>query len=556
MAEVWPAHMPRSLEYPEAGLDALVEAAARLYPERTALVDGEQSLSYAAFADLVHRVAGGLRERGIGPGDIVALHMPNSLWYPISYYAVVTCGAAAAPLNPAQPPAALAVQLRELGATAAVTHASCFPALAAAGTTGLRLMVCAPATAAAPADGTPPTTLTGLEQLAAAAPLSGPPVSPDALAHLQLTGGTTGRAKGVRVLHRNLLAHVLQQSAWRTGHLPRTDAAGRLRLEPAATGLDTFPLRPCGGVVVTVAPMFHGLALVSHAMNILTGVTVVLPGRFQAHDYLAAVERHRATYVVGAPAFYHALLRAAGESSYDLGSVRATYSGGAPLDTTALERLRQVFPHAVVGEGYGLSEATGSLVSTLLDQPEENPRGSVGLPVFDTEIQIRSADGDRVLPAGEIGEIWARGPQIADGYHGAPELTEQQFREGWLHTGDLGRLDDRGFLFLAGRSKDMLIYKGYNVYAQHLEEVLAAHPDVAQVSVVGAPREGVGEIPFAFVVLREGAVACPGDLMDFVAARVAPYQRIRELRTVPALPLSATGKVLKTELRALVAAAG
>ncbi|MGW6460675.1 class I adenylate-forming enzyme family protein [Streptomyces sp. NPDC055078] len=175
------------------------------------------------------------------------------------------------------------------------------------------------------------------------------------------------------------------------------------------------------------------------------------------------------------------------------------------------------------------------------------------MPVFDTEVQIRAADGETVLPAGEKGEIWARGPQIADGYHDDPVRTAEQFRDGWLRTGDLAWRDEDGWVFLAGREKDMLIYKGYNVYPHLLEEILGTHPAVAQSSVVGAAKEGVGEIPVAFVITRPGADKAPGladALMAYVAERVAPYHRVRELHLVDALPVSPTGKVLKRELRA------
>ena len=546
----WPRHLPDSLDYPAVGLDVVLASVARTYGDRIAFVDGAETLTFAQLANKATRLACALNDRGIGQGDVVALQLPNSLWHPVAYFGVVCSGAAAAPLNPLQPTTALATQLAEVGATALITHPAAAGRLDASLVAGFKAVLEIPATSAAPATGAgelpiAPTAIT--ELLADGLARDRPRRAPGSLAHLQMTGGTTGRPKGVRVLHRNLLAHGLQQTAWRTGHLPEIDTDGMLRLRPAAEDLADYPLTPGTGVQVCVAPLFHGLALCGQLLNLLTGTTSVLPGRFDPHQYLALVEQYGATSIVGAPAFYHALLGALDESPYDTTSVRATYCGGAPIDATTLARLRRGFPRAVVGEGYGLSEATGSLVSTLVDRESANPPGTVGLPVPDVQLEIRGADGEP-LPTGETGEIWARGPQITDGYQGAPALTDEQFRDGWLHTGDVGSLDTEGFLYLRGRSKDLVIYKGYNVYPKQLEEVLAEHPAVAQSAVVGVPKPEVGEIPRAFVLLRPGASVTPEDLMAFVADRVAPYQRVREVALVDSFPLSATGKVLKAQL--------
>jgi long-chain acyl-CoA synthetase len=303
--------------------------------------------------------------------------------------------------------------------------------------------------------------------------------------------------------------------------------------------------------VITVAPMFHGLALIGHTFNVLMGFTVVLPGRFQPASYLAEVERHRAVSLTGVPAFYQALLGSPGIEAHDLSSVRVVQTGGGPIDSATKARLAARLPQAVVTESYGLSEATGTLVATVCDRVDLNPFGTVGRPVSDVQIQIRADDGVTIVDTGGIGEIWARGPQITAGYHNDPELTARQFVDGWLRTGDLGRVDEQGFLFLAGRAKDMIIYKGYNVYPLHLEEILAGHPDVAQVAVVGAVDPSAGEVPVAFVVPRAGAdrATLPADLLTYVDERVAPYQRVREIVLTDELPLSATGKVLKTALR-------
>ncbi|MFE7134764.1 class I adenylate-forming enzyme family protein [Streptomyces sp. NPDC057638] len=560
MARVRHPNMPTTLTIPAVGADALLAGSARAYPGRPALVDGAESLTYARLWEAARRTAGGLRERGLRPGDAVALHMPNTYWYIVAYYGALCAGLAVAPINPAQPAPALRRQLVECGARAVITHPANAAVLAGAVPDAVRLLVHVPGSAASPVpEGTvPPEGSVPLTELLAAAPLDGSaePVDPEAVAHLQLTGGTTGRAKAVRVLHRNLVANVLQTMCHRACALPEPDGSGGLRLVRVA---DPAPraLVPGTGATIAIAPLFHGLGLVGQNANTLLGCTsVITGGRFDADRFLIDIEAHGVTHMSGSPAMYYGMLRSPELGRRDLSSVRMVTSGAAPIDTTALLALRQAMPGAAVNEGYGLSEATMGLTMTCPGAGTPTPPGSVGPVLTGTELQIRDHDGATVLPPGATGEIWARGPQIADGYQGDPELTALQFIDGWLRTGDLGHLDDDGFLFLAGRAKDMLIYKGYNVYPQPLEEVLCAHPAIAQASVVGRTDPSSGEIPVAFVVLdasvAPGAARDPEfsrSVLDHVAERVAPYQKVRELHIVDALPLTPTGKILKSALR-------
>lgn len=558
MTHVRPKNMPLSLDIPRVGADALLAGAARAYPDRAALRDGDESLTFAELYEAALRVAGGLRERGLQPGDAVALHMPNTYWYVVAYYGALCAGIAVAPINPTQPPAALRAQLTDCGAKAVFTHPASAAALAGATPDEVRFVVHVPGTSAgpAPADAVLPDGSVPLSDLLAAAPLTGYTVDPDLVAHLQLTGGTTGRTKAVRVLHRNLVANIVQTSCWRSATLPSLDEQGGVRVTRIA---DPAPrtIVPGEGVNIAIAPLFHGLGLVGHNANTLLGCTAVITGgRFDADQFIADIEAHGVTHMSGSPAMYYAMLRSPELGKRDLSSVRLITSGAAPIDTTALRKLREALPSASVSEGYGLSEATMGLTMSPPGAPVETPLGSVGVAITNTEVEIRAQDGVTVLGPGEDGEIWARGPQITDGYQGEPELTAGQFVKGWLRTGDLGHFDENGFLFLVGRAKDMLIYKGYNVYPQPLEDHLCSHPAVAQASVVGRSRPQVGEIPVGFVVLRpqardeaERGQAFLDELMAYVAARVAPYQKVRELHVVDSLPLTPTGKILKTELR-------
>ncbi|WP_037606707.1 class I adenylate-forming enzyme family protein [Streptacidiphilus rugosus] len=561
---LWPVGLPRTLDYPTTGLHTLLPSAARAYGARTALVDGELRLSFAEVHDKALRFAQGLRERGVVPGAVVALVQPNNIWFAVSYQGALLAGATVSPINPTQPGEALAECLREIGATALVTHPACLPALRQVLDADPELLtVLVPPTATAPAPPPRPGPavdagrLVPLAGLLAAAPAPATPRSPDDLAHLSFTGGTTGRSKAVRVRDRHVWANVLQSTCARSAVLPEYDADGLVTLRRIPEAVTPWTGEPGEETAVNVVPVFHAMGLISASVALLGGITVVGQGRFDPRDFLAAMVRHRATTVTGSPALHHALLAAIDAGSYDLRAVRVVSSGAAPLDSPTIARLTAAFPNAAVAEGYGLTEATMALTLVTPNREEPAEPGCVGVPLFDTELEIRSlTDPAKPLPVGETGLVHARGPQVADGYLGRPELTAEQWSDGWLATGDIGRLDDSGQLFLSGRAKDMLIYKGYNVYPTHLEEVLAAHPAVAQVAVIGIPDPDAGEIPAAYVVLRAGAEAREAELLAFVAERVAPYQRVREVRFLPALPLSAAGKILKTELRALHAREG
>ncbi|EME15669.1 class I adenylate-forming enzyme family protein [Rhodococcus triatomae] len=548
-----PTGLPDSLTYPVTDAGAILTGTARRYPDNIALRDGEFTLTYAELRDSAQRVAQGLRDLGVRQGDAVAMCQPNSAWFTVTYYGTLLAGAAVAPINPTLPPAAVRDQLDEVGAVAVIAHPLTAPLVQAADAPSVRFVVAVPETAAAPAPDTAVEGLVPLADLLAADAVEGPAVSPDAVAHLSFTGGTTGRSKAVQVLHRNLVANACQMSALRTGSVPAVDTEGGVYLDEIPGAVTRFMSAPGTGCALSVAPLFHAMGLVSQNITVITGGTAVMMGRFDPVTYLDLVERHRVTQISGSPAFFHLLLATPGVGDRDMSHVRSVTSGAAPIDTTTLAALKGIFPNATVVEAYGLTEATMGLTSGLFDEADPAPVGSVGVPVFDTEVELRDPiDPDTTVPQGEVGELWARGPQIAAGYLGHPDLTAAQFRDGWLLTGDLAQADENGNIFIVGRAKDMLIYKGYNVYPGQLEEILAKHPLVAQAAVIGVPAGDTGEIPIAYVVLAGDAApddAAATALMDHVAERVAPYQKVREIHFVDALPTSAAGKILKTELR-------
>lgn len=581
----WPAGMPRTLDYLPAAVPEIVLSAAEHHPDRIAVVDGHDTLTFTQLRDRALAVAARLAQDGAGPGRVVAIQLPNVLDFPVAYFGALLTGAAVTLVNPLQPGPALARQLTDAAAHLLIAHPAYLTAATqvAADLPLTRVFVtdpsaCAPAAdeeaAAARALVEDPDQPLFVPLHSAEAPAGFQPVfaGPDEVAHFQFTGGTTGRSKAVRVLHRNVVANLTQAMAWRQYSRVLRDADGLLAIEP----IESLPeplLRPGRGAAIQVPPLFHAQGISCLAQFVLGGITTVLTGRFRPEVFLDQCDRWQVEYTSGNPPMYMALAAHSLATGRQATSVRAAVSGAAPLDSTSLAKIAHVMPNAVVGEGYGLTEGTCIVTASDLAATGTRRAGSVGIPLPDTRVEIRSADGREVLPVGTEGELWVRGPQVTDGYHGAPEQTAAQYVDGWLRTGDVASVDAEGFYRIHDRAKDMLLYNGYNVYPRELEDILSAHPQVAQVAVVGRPADGVGEIPLAFVVPRSDAAnttaeAAPADdsvpadealtdetalaqeLMDWFAQRVLPYQKIREVHFVEALPTSAAGKVLKTELRA------
>jgi len=531
------SELPSSLEYPQVPVGSIVAGSAARYADRVAYRHGERSLTFREVYRDACRFANALRAQGIGDGDVVAIHLPNCLAYPVAYYGILLAGATFTPANPLLPPADLAVQLNDSGAVAAVSFGPPAQTLAdIRDQTNVRLLLGSPEEFAA---------------FYADQPESRPDVHIDVyerLAHLAYTGGTTGRSKGVRLPHRNVVVNTLQYSCWGSGSVPALDAGGNLVLDQIG-GEDEFPGRLGTGIGINLTPWFHAMGTIA-GLNapMLTGSTTVLQDGFDPVRYLADAERLQVTTMGGAPALFAALLACPDFHTRDLSSVRSIGSGAAPMPHEMIKALSRRFPGVVINEGYGLTEVTMGATSGPAFRSGVRKPGTVGVPVFDTEVKIVSAEGgEDPLPAGEQGEVCVRGPQVMAGYHNRPDDTAAVLVDGWLHTGDIGVLDKEGYLSIVDRKKDMLLYKGYNVYPRELEELLMAQPGVTAAAVVGRKRADVGELPVAFVV-RSGDTT-EEQLMAAVNAEVLPYKRIRELYFVDDIPVSAAGKVLKRELR-------
>jgi long-chain acyl-CoA synthetase len=536
-----PPGLPRSLDYPDVPVGAILLGSARRWPDRVGWIDptapeGSQELTFAQAAARASQFANALRARGVGRGDVVAVHAPNCIDYPVVYYGILLAGATFSPTNPLLPPDDLAFQLTDCGARVVVTWGIAAPAVAAVrGRIPAEFLVGITTDAA----GTSASVDVDLEAFLAGQPTEPPAVDIDVrtdLAHLAYTGGTTGRSKGVELPYRNVIVNSLQYACWGSGSLPQLDAKGGLVLDQIGSEGE-WPARLGTGVAINLTPWFHAMGTIG-GLNIavLTGSSLVLHLRFDPARYLEDAEKYRITSMGGAPPIYVALLQHPDIDKRDLSSVLGISSGAAPLPVEILEELKVRFPQAKVGEGYGLTEVTMGATSNPSWRSGTRKVGSVGVPVFDTEIKLVD------------GEVCIRGPQVMRGYHGQREATDDVLSDGWLRTGDIGAIDDDGYLTIVDRKKDMLIYKGYNVYPRELEEMLFQHPAVANAAVVGKYDVAVGDLPVAFVVLAEPA----GDadaVMAWVNERVTPYKKLREIHAVEQIPVSAAGKVLRRELR-------
>ena len=495
--------------------ELVLEAAARV-PGRAALIAGTsgEEISYGELARPIERVAGGLAARGIGRGDVVAVWAPNvPPWAGISL-AAMRAGAAVSGIHPAATVDEARKQLQTARAAALVAFPSMLDAArqAAAGTTARHVI---------------PMT-TNLIDDSAEPPAHHP--GPGELALLPFSSGTTGLPKGVMLTHANLTAAARQLS-------------GILELSERDTILAVAPFAHVMGYVVTLAG-----ALAS-------GTTVVTMPRFDFRQALALVERDRVTVLVLPPPVLTLLARHPAVDAYDLSSVELIVSGGAPLGAALQEAVAARLPHAAVGQGYGLTETAVGIAGP--DRGTGTVPGSVGRLIPGTELRIVHPEtGADVPDAGEAkgdaaarcqGELWARGPQVMAGYLDQPEATAATLTpDGWLRTGDLGRIDADGNVFVLDRLKELIKVNALPVAPAELEALLLTHPDVADAAVVPRPDERAGQVPVA-VVVPAGDLD-ERDLVAWVADRVAPHKRIRAVRLVDAIPRTPAGKILRRRL--------
>jgi len=523
------------LDYPEEPVWAILAGAATRWPDRIALRSGDTSLTWGRLWSRSVSAGSALRAAGFGAGDVAAFVLGNGIDFAVWYWACQLVGMTVSPVNPRQPATGIAGQFQDSGAAVVLTDAAGERLLPQRH--GLAVLLPQPVRHTSSDAGFRPYRADDATA---------------AISHIIYTGGTTGVPKGVAVSQRGVLCNAMQFCAWATGSVPSVGPGGTVILDQVGSPED-WPVRLGTGTTIAVAPWFHAMGLVGGLVNAaLQGTTSIVLDRIDAGTYLAAVQRHRVTSVSGAPTLLAGLTTTLRAEHRDVDSVRLVSAGGAALAPELADRLAVAFPRAVVTQAYGLTEVTMAAVGNPTGRRQHRNRGSVGLPLPDTEI--------RLLPTGENGEeaaqaengrgeILIRGPQLMLGYHRRDAETRQAIREGWLHTGDIGAFDEHGYLTIVGRKKDMLIYKGYNVYPAELEGLLRDQPGVRDAAVVGVEDPEVGEIPVAFVV-PDGTVGVDADaLADKVNAQVLHYKKLRAVHVVDSFPTSAIGKVLKSRLR-------
>jgi long-chain acyl-CoA synthetase len=343
----------------------------------------------------------------------------------------------------------------------------------------------------------------------------------DDLAVILYTAGTTGRPKGVALSHANLAANA--RSAASLYELDRTRWA------------------------LMVLPLSHSYGLTVMNAGSILGTRGVLLRWFNPEAVLEAIQRYRVESMAGVPTMYVYLLHYPDAGNFDTSSMRSWGSGAAPLPLEIVEPFERRFGGRIL-EGYGLTEASPVVSAHRVSSVRK--LGSVGPPIPGVEVAILD-DADRPVAAGEVGEVCVRGANVMQGYYRLPDETARTLRGGWLHTGDMGRLDGDGYLYIVERKKDLIIRGGFNIYPREVEEVLYAHPAVAEAAVVGMRDALMGEEVLAFVALKPGATAETGALIEFCQARLAKYKCPKQVRFVEALPKSPIGKILRKELRSL-----
>ncbi|MEU8243722.1 long-chain fatty acid--CoA ligase [Actinoplanes missouriensis] len=512
-------------------LSVLLEDSARHHPDRAAVVLGPQRLTYAQVNAAANQVAGLLADRGIRPGDKVALSCPNLPYFPIVYYGILKAGAVVVPLNVLLKGREIAYHLRDSEAKAYF----CFQGtpelpMGAEGWAGFSETEGAEHFFLITADPAAASTVEGAETLGQALAGRSPVFETVQRAEtdpavILYTSGTTGQAKGAELSHANLVFNAL--------------TCNRL-----------FGTQPATDTHLLVLPLFHSFgSTVNMNAGFATASTLVLLPRFDADQAVALLQSENVTFFAGVPTMYWGLLNAL-KDGVDVdriaGNMRVAVSGGSSLPVEIIKAVKERFGVTIL-EGYGLSET--SPVATFSD-PHSDPRpGSIGIPIWGVEVKLIDAEWNTVDGIDEIGEIAIRGHNIMRGYYNRPEATAEVMNNGWFRTGDLARRDKDGFYYIVDRAKDMIIRGGFNVYPREIEEVLLTHEAVSLAAVIGVPHPSHGEEVKAFVILKPGASATEEEIVAWSKEQMASYKYPRVVSIVDSLPMTATGKLLKRELK-------
>ncbi len=491
----------------------LNDSAARR-PDHPALRCADITWTFAELNARVDRLAWSLAGLGLRAGQTCVLMMPNSPEWVLCYYALAKLGAVVVPVNFLYRTGELSHIFKDSGARAFIGHSDY---LQYAG----KVLDELPQIDIRVAQGQPVPGYRSLDSLLGAEKGLFPthPAADDDTWAIIYTSGTTGLAKGAMLTHANLVSN--------------------------ASTLATMRHNEPHYVVLGVLPLFHIYGQTSSLNTSLAlGITLRLYAHFEAEQILAALEEEEAAVFIGVPTMYNRLVELGAAKPPRQGSLKYCISGGASLPVEILRRFQEIYG-ATIYEGYGLTECSPVCVENPFGQPTKH--GSIGKPIPGFSARIVN-ELDQDVEQGQVGELIVKGPGVMKGYLNQPEASQAALRGGWLHTGDLARMDQDGYIFIVDRKKDMIIRGGYNVYPREIEEILYQHPAVLEVAVVGMAHPDLGEEVCAVVVPREGVSVTPDELKNFVKERVAPYKYPRQVRLAAELPKTVTGKILKRNI--------
>jgi long-chain acyl-CoA synthetase len=503
----------------QADLGLIVPRAAQRFGSKPALVATARTLTYQELHDLCDRVAGGLQELGVRPGDRVSLYSPNRWEWVVAYHAALRAGAVVNPINVMLTPEEVAFVLNDCGAAAIFTageKAEVIVGLTRSVPTLRRVISFDPADS----------DVTVFEDLLNSPPArqDTPRPAPADLSTIGYTSGTTGHPKGAMQSHRAVFLNTAALFAVQT----RTER----------------------DVMLNALPLPHVYGNIVMNGTFMSGATLVMMERFDPAVALAEIERQKVTVFDGVPTMYAMMLADPSLPGADLSSLRMSAVGGQTMPVAKMAEWEQR-SGAPLLELWGMTELGGAGTSNCSYMP--NVHGSIGFALPGLEARIAALGDARVtVPDDEPGELMVRGPLVMLGYYGNEQATRAAIEpDGWMHTGDIASRDDEGHYFIVDRRKDLIITGGFNVYPAEIERVVAAHPAVAMVAVGSVPDETLGELARAYVVLRPGAAATEEEIIEHCRPHLAAYKRPRSVRFVPDLPKTSTGKVMRRELKTL-----